>query len=124
MELSFIGRLIIINDVEIYLLMNFVDPSYGIKLVTNKYFCWNENKIINAENLMKEIAIQVQRYWNEGNGKYNEEMNRPIMEVELRLDGWTQCPFCKINFATYNKTSYQNNKHLTCGTKLKLNTED
>lgn len=115
-----ITREIKIGNTELYLMANIVDPGYGMRLVSKTYFWFNESRMGDVERLMEDLVREVQKYWNEGKGKLNELKNRPVMEAELRPNGWVQCPYCRIHFATYSIGSWNGGIHGSCGTELKL----
>jgi hypothetical protein len=48
-----------------------------------------------------------------------EAQKRGVLTAYLRPDGWTKCPYCKMNFATY-AGSWDGEKHTSCRTRLKL----
>jgi hypothetical protein len=108
------------GDIVLYLMADLVDPGYGIRLVSKTYFWFNESKMGDMDKLMEDLIREVQKYWNEGKGKLNELKNRPVMDAELRPDGWVQCPYCQIHFATYSNGSWEGDIHRSCGTELKL----
>ena len=48
------------------------------------------------------------------------DAERGTMTARLRADGWTKCPHCGKRFATYAQTSFDEGRHVTCGTRLEL----
>ena len=48
------------------------------------------------------------------------DAQRGVMRAVLRPDNWTKCPFCGKQFATYSRTSWNNQRHVSCQTKLEL----
>jgi len=45
---------------------------------------------------------------------------RGVWDAQVRPDRWTTCPYCGWNFATYAEMSWDGQKHLSCGTRLRL----
>lgn len=121
--LNWLARYIKIKDTELLLNLNLTDSQYGIKLESKSYFTWNEKSMVRVERLMDDLLHAVRNYWNEGKGKLNEINDRPAMDAILRNNGWILCPYCKMNFATYSSSSWRDNTHLSCGTKLRLKVE-
>ncbi|MEW6735714.1 MAG: hypothetical protein AB1489_30765 [Acidobacteriota bacterium] len=122
--LSWIVREINVEGVPLLLIMSLTDPSYGIRISTTcTMFSQFMQKAQQRESIIEKIVEYLRDYWAQGKGRLNEEKNRPVMNTVLRTDGWTKCPYCNVNFATYSKTSWNEGIHLSCGTTLRLITK-
>ena len=45
---------------------------------------------------------------------------RGVMEAPLYPDGWARCPHCGYSFNSKARMSWDGEKHITCGTYLRL----
>ena len=49
-----------------------------------------------------------------------EALARGVMDAPLYPDGWVHCPYCHVSFGTTSRMSWNVEKHMTCGTLLRL----
>ena len=42
------------------------------------------------------------------------------VEVKTYSNGWAQCPYCQVRFATYDEHSFHGGVHLSCGQRLSV----
>jgi len=49
-----------------------------------------------------------------------EALGRGVMEALLHPDGWVLCPHCGHSFNSQARMSWDGEKHVTCGTYLRL----
>ncbi len=45
---------------------------------------------------------------------------RGVWDAQVRSNRWTTCPYCGSSFATYAAMFWDGQKHLPCGTRLRL----
>ena len=121
MGLPQIAREAYLGDIRILLSFEIIGENTCLRVSPVGFIQWlSVQKRKLANELVERLVKQLQVYWRDGRG----EVNRPVLTAILRGDGWTTCPFCKINFSTRNKLSFSENRHIRCGTTLNLITKD
>jgi hypothetical protein len=49
-----------------------------------------------------------------------EALARGVVDAPIYPDGWVHCPYCDRSFNTTARVSWNGEKHMTCGTFLRL----
>jgi hypothetical protein len=72
------------------------------------------------ERALQHKVVEKKRIDEEQKGLLEIDGMRGTMDALVRPDGWTTCPFCKVNFLTSSGRSWDGKRHRTCRTRLNL----
>ena len=82
---------------------------------------WGEEFRRRFEQAEREFAEEAAKRVEEAAEQESAAVRFGVLDAILQPDGrWTTCPHCGHEFSIYNENSWDGEKHLRCGTRLRL----